>query len=88
MRVSARPNDRGYIPNRSGIRVYLDGERMFDCIVADEEAGVMIVRPRDSAGRLFVDGDRVREVERRGHVVINRAGVASSASAEIASPDI
>jgi hypothetical protein len=80
MRVSARPDDLGYIRNRSGICVYLDGERVFDCVLADEDAGFVIVRPRDSAGRLIVDGDRVREVERRGNVVISHADVASSSA--------
>jgi hypothetical protein len=87
MRVSARPGDQGYIRDRSGICVYLDGERVFDCVLADEDAGFVIVRQRDSSGRLFVDGDH--EVERRGNVVISCADVAfSSSSAGTARRDV
>ena len=79
MRVSARFGDQGYIRNRSGIMVCLDGERIYDCILADEEEGLVIVHPRDSNGRLIVHGDRVREVERRGRVVIKMPKVEHAA---------
>jgi hypothetical protein len=72
MRVSARTNDSGFVADRSGIKVFLNGEQIFDCILADEEAGIVVLRERDAAGKLIVDGDHLREVERSGRVVIRR----------------
>jgi hypothetical protein len=89
MRVSVCKDDRGYLVNRRGVRVFLDGVAVHDCRVADEEAGYVITAARDELGNLIHDGQQIKEIKREGRVVvvIDRAASSSSfSSAENASP--
>jgi hypothetical protein len=77
MRVSARINDCGFVANRAGILITLDGVNVRDCVLADDQAGIVVVRVRDNNGVLVSEnGDRLREVTRRGVVCI--VGLGSS----------
>jgi hypothetical protein len=71
MKVSARHGDTGFIKNRRGISVSLDGEPIFDCVVADEEKSEVIVRERGDDGQLIMDEYGVREITKFGHVYIS-----------------
>ncbi len=70
MRVSARPGDLGFIKDRHRISVSLDGEPIFDCVVADEEKGEVIVRERGDDGQLIMEASGFREITKYGHVSI------------------
>lgn len=90
MRVSSRPGDPGYRRERSGLMVFLGGSPVFDCVVADEESGLVIVRERDANGRLKGNDVGLIETEKRGSVVIQTPSGAfcrdASSSARTARP--
>lgn len=50
--------------------VYLNGERLTCCILADDEEGVVVAAEKDANGRLIVNDGMVQRKEMRGHVII------------------
>ena len=91
MRISTDVNDPGY-RDRSETRrfvVFLDGEPVRDCVMADDEVGlvqVLVSEPVEGHSRrqLVLDGDKLKMELRYGKVVIQRRnpdGNAASGSA-------
>lgn len=72
MRVSARKGDQGYVSDRRGIRIFLNGHAVTDCVCADEEAGEVVVLARDARGHFLSNGERITEVVKRGRVEVVR----------------
>lgn len=84
MRISVSPNDPGraaYDEMREAgktMKVYLDGNEVFDVITADEEQGYVISNRTNPNGTLFMDpeGSLVQDVE-RGNVEVKLVGLSS-----------
>ena len=68
MRVSADKNDPGYNPSAFGTEVYLNGEKLRNCVTADDKKGIVIVYAEDKDGQLISDGDDIKTEELRGEV--------------------
>lgn len=75
MRLSVEPGDPGFNPLAAGagVRVYLDGRRVVDCVTADEEAGKVWILARTDDGTVCEDPTRpghAAMLERSGKVRI------------------
>ncbi|MDQ1924558.1 hypothetical protein [Massilia pseudoviolaceinigra] len=70
MRLAADPQHPDYNAARLGSNVYLDGVRVHDCVIADEEAGYIIRHALDEQGRLIVQDDEVMCIAEPGQVRI------------------
>lgn len=73
MRISTLKSDRGYHPQAHLCKVFLDGEQVKDCVMADEEAGMVYCYKTDSKGNLTIDpntGNTLQVVARQGKVQI------------------
>lgn len=55
IRISVLDRDIGYWPgiHKKGLEIFLDDERVLECITADEKLGTMIRLARDSKGKLI-----------------------------------
>lgn len=72
MRISADPEDRGYIAAGICAKVFLDDLPLTLCITADEDAGAAYCHKADSAGYIAVSESGEPEIETlRGKVRID-----------------
>lgn len=67
MRISADPQDAGYVNYRQfhRARVFLDGAEVFYVLTADEEEGVIVRYKRDPAGQFMFDKSGLRVARER-----------------------
>lgn len=65
MRVSVIKEDPGYIGRHiTGYEVYLNGEKLDNCITADEEQGIALVFVTDEHGKLVMNEERTDLVKK------------------------
>ncbi|ATQ77888.1 hypothetical protein CR152_27835 [Massilia violaceinigra] len=70
MRISADPQHPDYNAAMLPVNVYLNGERLNDCVFADEEGGEAIVAARDEHGNIYVVSEEIAVEVMRGQVRI------------------
>jgi len=70
MRVSADPDDAGFINFHGDHVVYLDNRLVNDCVTADEDLGFVEVFERDKDNRFIACGNKVQTCKKFGVVVI------------------
>lgn len=68
MRISCLKEDTGYeaylINRNADITVYVDGELIDDVITADDESGYVLAMNRDDEGKVMLNNDKSKIVER------------------------
>lgn len=55
MRVSVDKDDAGFVKDSYNYQIIFDGEEIFNCITADDDAGECLVHVTDDDGRLVLD---------------------------------
>jgi hypothetical protein len=63
MRISARPDDRGFTDRVSECEAYLDGVKLTHCLTADEELGYAECCKLDDNGNVVVSKANPDEIE-------------------------
>lgn len=53
MRVSVERDDPGFVEDPGNYFVYFNGEKLSNCVTADEEKGIAVVVAPDESGRLL-----------------------------------
>lgn len=57
MRISADKHNDAYFPDAEFSAVFLNGERVLDCILADDERGCVVTLARDDIGNILINYD-------------------------------
>jgi len=72
VRLSVRKNDPGYHSRAWGVVVYLNGQKISNCVTADEEKGEVFLLKKDSDGAYMKNraGDDVKIERKTGEVRI------------------
>lgn len=69
MRLSAAENDKGYHPQAYLCTVYLDGQKLSNCITADEEKGECVCHIVGESGNCVLDENGELAIEIRQGIV-------------------